>query len=181
MLPDRSYIMENKEVSRLLGRPCEWLVQVSELHVEAAPEQGRLLVCPPAPARGESLDDWARAIIESALLAESPVTVVASGFGCLATARAAEFQSGLIEAALMFSPDDPQAHGLADAIAMHALPFPSVIVPATRPPHGPVPALKQLASRWGSVIRQCPKAALARPLGALAQVVRPSSGSALPA
>lgn len=38
------------------------------------------------------LDDWARRLVDAAIVAPQPVVVVAHSYGCLATARAAAYQ-----------------------------------------------------------------------------------------
>ncbi len=96
------------------------------------------------------LDQWARRIVEAALRAAEPVTVVAHSFGCLATLRASAFQSGLIEGALLVAPADPVRFGLEGKLTTSVLDFPTTLVASDNDPWMPLDAATWWAERWGS-------------------------------
>jgi predicted alpha/beta hydrolase family esterase len=99
-----------------------------------------------------NLDAWARRIVETVLRAAEPVVVVAHSFGCLATLRAAAFQSGLIEGALLVAPADPASFGLENKLTTSALDFPTTLVASDNDPWMAVHTAAHWAERWGSTL-----------------------------
>lgn len=96
------------------------------------------------------LDRWARRIVESALRFEAPVLVIAHSFGCLATVRAAAFQSDLIAGALLVAPANPAKFGIATRLTHSVLPFPSAVIASGNDPWMPFDAAQDWAVRWGA-------------------------------
>ncbi|WP_020647720.1 RBBP9/YdeN family alpha/beta hydrolase [Solimonas variicoloris] len=96
------------------------------------------------------LDAWARRIVEAVLQADAPVLIVAHSFGCLASVRAAAFQSDLIAAALLVAPADPDKFGVAARLAQAPLPFASTLVASRDDPWLPQAAARRWAGAWGS-------------------------------
>lgn len=103
------------------------------------------LVAPPEDGDAWAIDAWARATVESALCSPAPVALLAEGAGCRAAIRAADFQSSLIDAAVLLSVDDE----LSNDQRLHAaLPFPSVVVPSAEWGRGML-LLGRLAAHYG--------------------------------
>lgn len=96
------------------------------------------------------LDDWARRLVDAAIAAPQPVVVVAHSFGCLATVRAAAYQSGLIAGALLVAPADPERWGVAEQLPRSLLPFPNLLVASTDDPYLNEARATEWAERWGS-------------------------------
>jgi predicted alpha/beta hydrolase family esterase len=96
------------------------------------------------------LDAWARRIVEAALLESAPVLVIAHSFGCLATVRAAAFQSRLIAGALLVAPANPAKFGSTEAFGRTPLPFPSTVVASRDDPYMPFTVAQDWAGRWDS-------------------------------
>jgi predicted alpha/beta hydrolase family esterase len=97
-----------------------------------------------------NLERWARRVVESAIDADEPVIVVAHSFGCLATVRAASFQSSLIAGALLVAPADPARFGVEAQLPQQTLEFPTTLVASTDDPWMPLDKAQRWAERWGS-------------------------------
>lgn len=104
------------------------------------------------------LDDWARRLVDQAIAAPAPIIVVAHSFGCLATVRAANYQSGLIAAALLVAPAEPRRWQVEAELAATALPFPSTLVASSNDPYMSHDSAVQWAERWGSELVTLPDA-----------------------
>ena len=96
------------------------------------------------------LDGWARRIAESLVLARRPAVVVAHSFGCLATLRAAAFQSDLLAGALLVAPAHPDRFDAQDRLPIAPLSFPLAMVTSDNDPWMPLTEARRLAVRWGA-------------------------------
>lgn len=96
------------------------------------------------------LDTWARAIVETALVQDTPLILIAHGFGCLAAIRASSLQSQLIAGALLVAPPDPAAVGIAPERLDSTPDFPTVLVASEIDPSLAPARARALATRWGS-------------------------------
>lgn len=96
------------------------------------------------------LDAWSRNIVETALLQNHPVVVVAHSFGSLATVHAASYQSGLIAGALLVAPADPLKFGVEQRLPRQTLPFPTLMVASSSDPWFSATRAREWAELWGS-------------------------------
>ena len=97
-----------------------------------------------------NLDRWSRRVVETAILAEEPVVLVAHSFGCLATVRASVFQSNLIAGALLVAPADPTRFGVETKLPQTTIDFPTTVVASTNDPWMTLDNARRWADRWGS-------------------------------
>lgn len=97
-----------------------------------------------------NLENWARKLVQSAVDADEPVIIVAHSFGCLATVRAAAFQSNLIAGALLVAPADPARFKVEAKLPQTTLEFPTTLVASTNDPWMPFEKAQAWAERWGS-------------------------------
>jgi hypothetical protein len=104
------------------------------------------------------LDEWARRVVETLLLAARPALVVAHSFGCLATLRAAAFQSSLIAGALLVAPADPDRVDAEGALPAAGLEFPLLVVASDNDPWMPWTRASAWAERWGGELITLPNA-----------------------
>jgi predicted alpha/beta hydrolase family esterase len=79
------------------------------------------------------LNVWALGIANAAAQAAAPAVVVAQGFACLATMRAAALRPGAVAGALLMAPADPAHYGLEERLAQTVPDFPSVLLPGEGP------------------------------------------------
>jgi uncharacterized protein len=96
------------------------------------------------------LDIWAQSILKAARRLPQPVVVVAQGFACLATVRAATLQPGVIAGALLTAPSDPVRLGLQERLADLTLDLPSVLVCNEGDQELPPERAWQWALHWNS-------------------------------
>lgn len=104
------------------------------------------------------LDAWARRVVEALLPARAPALVVGHSFGCLATLRAAAFQSSLIAGALLVAPADPERFGAELALPAAGLQFPLIVVASDNDPWMPWTRARDWAERWGAELITLPNA-----------------------
>jgi len=100
--------------------------------------------------RTPDLDTWAQAIASAALRLSGPVVVVAQGFACLATVRAAALCPGAIAGALLTAPADPARFGLQEALSESAPDFSSVLLVNEGDRELPPERAWQWALHWNS-------------------------------
>lgn len=96
------------------------------------------------------LDAWAQAIVNAALRLSGPVVVVAQGFACLATVRAAALRPGVIAGALLTAPADPARFALQEALSESAPDFSSVLLVNEGDRELPPERAWQWALHWNS-------------------------------
>lgn len=96
------------------------------------------------------LDIWAQSILKAARRLPQPVVVVAQGFACLATVRAAALRPGVIAGALLTAPSDPVRLGFQERLADLTLDLPSVLVCNEGDQELPPERAWQWALHWNS-------------------------------
>ena len=96
------------------------------------------------------LDAWAQGIIRAASRMPRPVVVVAQGFACLATVRAAALRPGVIAGALLTATADPVRFGLQQSLSDLSLDFPSVLISNEGDRELPPERAWQWALHWNS-------------------------------
>ena len=96
------------------------------------------------------LEAWAGEVASVVRAAAAPPLVVAHGFGCLATVRAALTDGAPIRAALLVAPMDPETISVESLVPERRLPFASALVASSNDPWMKLVKAGNLASLWGS-------------------------------
>jgi len=100
---------------------------------EAATPNTRRVV--PPDQKNMDLSEWAATVRWHIDRCDDPVFIVAHGFGCLASIRAARDLADRIEGALLVAPFDPDNLRLAWLLPEEPLGYPATIVASTNDPH----------------------------------------------
>jgi predicted alpha/beta hydrolase family esterase len=101
-------------------------------------------------AESPRLDAWAATVARAIDTCGAPPLVVAHGYGCLATVRAAWYFERTLAGALLVAPTDPVRTGDAAKLPTRALPYASVLVAGSNDPTLKLMSAALMATRWGS-------------------------------
>jgi len=96
------------------------------------------------------LNRWAASVARAIDHCTERPLVVAHGFGCLATLRAAHFFERGIAGALLVAPADPDEFGVRTQLPSRRLVYPTILVAGSDDPSLKLTKAGLLATRWGS-------------------------------
>lgn len=99
--------------------------------------------------RHPNVDAWTESLVRAIHAMPQAPMIIAHGFGCLATVRAA-YAGARIRAALLVAPADPERFGVDEEFAGKPLPAVSTMVASSNDPWLKLMRAGMLASVWGS-------------------------------